>query len=188
MNKNTIKYFFELGTLKRQKRTGWWLAGVKNPESVAEHSWRTAVIAYFLAAEEGLDPEKACSRALFHDVLEARLGDLHKVNTNYLKTTKELEKRIELAQCKKLGKTGDRVLDLLNDEKFRVVCKDADYLELCVQAKEYEDVGFKATRDWLNRAGSRLKTKTAKKMLSEIKKTDSTVWWKGLKQKVSEYK
>ena len=40
----TVSYLLEMGALKRAKRSGWWIAGVKDPETIAEHSWRTAVI------------------------------------------------------------------------------------------------------------------------------------------------
>ncbi len=31
-------FLFETGTLKNARRTGWWMAGIRDPESVAEHS------------------------------------------------------------------------------------------------------------------------------------------------------
>ncbi|MFD3687315.1 HD domain-containing protein [Nocardiopsis sp. NPDC058631] len=49
----------EAGTLKNQRRTGWWMAGVRDSESVAEHSWRTSLIASVLASMEGADPARA---------------------------------------------------------------------------------------------------------------------------------
>ncbi|GAA3571057.1 hypothetical protein GCM10022222_63960 [Amycolatopsis ultiminotia] len=44
---------YELGLLKRIRRASWWHAGVRDPESVAEHSMRAAQVAALLAAEEG---------------------------------------------------------------------------------------------------------------------------------------
>jgi putative hydrolase of HD superfamily len=41
----TAQLIYETGLLKLAKRTGWWLCGVKDPESIAEHSFRTAIIA-----------------------------------------------------------------------------------------------------------------------------------------------
>jgi putative hydrolases of HD superfamily len=38
-------YLFEMGVMKHARRTGWWIAGVRDPESIAEHSFRTAVLA-----------------------------------------------------------------------------------------------------------------------------------------------
>ncbi|MPY59963.1 HD domain-containing protein [Streptomyces spongiae] len=31
------RFLYEAGTLKQTKRTGRWMAGVRDPESVAEH-------------------------------------------------------------------------------------------------------------------------------------------------------
>jgi putative hydrolase of HD superfamily len=53
---------YELGVLKRIRRSGWWHAGVRDPESVAEHSMRVAQIAALIAAEEGADPELVGAR------------------------------------------------------------------------------------------------------------------------------
>jgi len=46
-------FAFELGVLKRVRRAGWWHAGVRDPESVAEHTMRVAQLAAIIAAEEG---------------------------------------------------------------------------------------------------------------------------------------
>ncbi|WP_369777858.1 HD domain-containing protein [Streptomyces sp. R33] len=50
------RFLYEAGTLKHTRRTGWWMAGVNDPESVAEHSWRTSLIASVIAKLEGADP------------------------------------------------------------------------------------------------------------------------------------
>ena len=55
---NIAKYLYEVGQLKRVKRSGWWMAGIADPESVAEHSFRTALLGYILASLEGADPTK----------------------------------------------------------------------------------------------------------------------------------
>ena len=54
-------FAYELGVLKRIRRAGWWHAGVRDPESVAEHSLRVAQLAAIIAVEEG--EELAASRA-----------------------------------------------------------------------------------------------------------------------------
>ena len=38
------RFVYEMGLLKRAPRTGWFLAGVEDPETIAEHSFRTAMI------------------------------------------------------------------------------------------------------------------------------------------------
>jgi len=67
---------YELGILKRMRRSGWWHAGVRDPESVAEHTMRVAQLAGLIAAEENADPAHAAYLAIWHDSQETRTGDL----------------------------------------------------------------------------------------------------------------
>lgn len=64
--------------LDRLPRTGWLLAGVAAPESVAAHSFGTALVALALGprVRPALDVEHAVALALVHDVPEALLTDL----------------------------------------------------------------------------------------------------------------
>jgi len=64
------------GKLKREKRQGWKYFNVKNPESVADHSFRTALMAAVLGKEAGLDVAKVTKMALVHDLAEAITGDI----------------------------------------------------------------------------------------------------------------
>lgn len=79
---------------------------------------------------EGLNGEKLCAAAAFHDLHESRLLDLHKIATNYI-DEKSAEKRIEGDQLKKLpSKVNNHVRKLLyelNDKEI-LVLKDSDYL------------------------------------------------------------
>ena len=62
--------------LKRRPRTGWVEKGIKNPESVADHSYSLALLAMLIADLRGLDAEKLIRMALLHDLAEAYVGDL----------------------------------------------------------------------------------------------------------------
>lgn len=70
-----------LGTLqelKRVKRTGWIDRGVPlaDVESVADHTYLTALIAWFVALDEpGLDADKVLKLAVIHDIAESIYGD-----------------------------------------------------------------------------------------------------------------
>src|SRR5690349_23616842 len=77
-------YLLEAGLLKRAKRTGWWIVGVKDPETIAEHSFRTALIGATLAMMEGADPARTALLCLFHDTQETRVGDIPHVGRRYL--------------------------------------------------------------------------------------------------------
>src|SRR5271156_976721 len=79
-----LDFFAEAGLLKRVKRSGWWVAGIKDPETVAEHCFRCAVIGYYIAYCEGADPFKVVTQTLFNDIHEARINDLHKMGHHYI--------------------------------------------------------------------------------------------------------
>ena len=51
-------------------------AGVRDPESVAEHSLRVAQLASLIAAIEGAEPGRAALLAVWHDSQETRTGDI----------------------------------------------------------------------------------------------------------------
>jgi len=65
-DRSAINFFAEAGLLKKVKRSGWWVAGIKDPESVAEHCFRCAVIGYYMAHCEKADPSKVMAMALFN--------------------------------------------------------------------------------------------------------------------------
>ncbi len=183
----TVKYVFEAGMLKRVARSGWWAEGVKRPESVADHSFRTAVIAFILALMErlgGAAADRLCSAAVFHDMHEARLSDLNKITARYITVSEKLERKVEADQAEELpAELRSAVLGVLKlSAKERAVLKDADYLECAFQAKEYADAGHRGAATWIDNIAGRLKTKSAKALLARMKRMDSNSWWKGLKK------
>ncbi len=185
--RDVVKYLFEAGQLKRVRRSGWWIAGVENPESVAEHSFRAAVTGYMIGKMEGLDADKVAIICLFHDMPEARINDLHKVGQRYI-NTKESDEKAFLEQIAPLP---DKIKkDLLKSMHFKnddstpeqVAARDADLVEAGLQAKEYLERGYKEAQDWINNIKKIVKTKTAVEMVRLIETMDSSSWWKGLKK------
>jgi putative hydrolase of HD superfamily len=63
------------GALKRVRRQGWVDRGVADAESVADHSYRVALLAWALARTRGLDAGRAMLIGLVHDLAEAEVGD-----------------------------------------------------------------------------------------------------------------
>jgi putative hydrolases of HD superfamily len=61
--------------LKHLARAGWVDRDVAQPESVAAHSWRLAMMAWLCAEAQGMDAARALRLALVHDVAEAVTGD-----------------------------------------------------------------------------------------------------------------
>ena len=110
-----LNFFAEAGLLKRVKRSGWWVAGIKDPETVAEHCFRCAVIGYFLAYCEGVDPFKVVTMTLFNDIHEARINDLHKMGHYYI-DFKAAEKKVFADQIRGLAPSVNRELTALRAE------------------------------------------------------------------------
>ena len=185
--KELTKLFFEAGLLKRVKRSGWWMAGVKDPESVAEHVYRAALIAYFLAKMEKADAGKAAMMTLLHDLPETRVNDLHKVGQRYIDSS-EAEKKVFSEQVSKLPvEMAHEMAEFYNsyvkeDSKEGIVARDADLLECILTAKEYHEAGYTETEDWMANASRLLRTESAKALAEEARKSSSTGWWKGLKK------
>lgn len=70
-----IEFFIEVGKLKELRRTGWVLRKVDDPETVAEHSFRAALMAWVLGEKRGLDSTKLLKMLLIHDIVEVYAGD-----------------------------------------------------------------------------------------------------------------
>ena len=177
-----VNFFAEAGLLKRVKRSGWWVVGIENPESVAEHCFRCAVMGYYIAHCEGVNPYHVLTMTLFNDIHESRINDLHKMGHYYI-DFKAAEKRVFTDQILKLDQKISRELQGMRrdyDEqmtKEAIVARDADILECLLQAKEYMDNGYPAAKNFFQRAPSCLKTKTAQRIWQQIKKWDSHDWW-----------
>ncbi len=190
MDKKKIKKFLsEIQMLKRIKHEGVRLAGVENPDSIAEHSAISAQIAYLLAYLENADPFKCVLMNLFHDNNEIRIGDHHKVSARYL-DTKKAETRAEKERYSNLPSLVAKELYNLQEEKRKrntkegIVAQDADWLEIAIQAKIYCELGHRGCKNWIENVEKALETKSAKKILSEIKKDPDFLncWWQNLKK------
>ena len=180
--KSILQFIAEAGLLKKVRRSGWWVAGIKDCESVAEHSFRCAVIGYCLAKMEGCDGYTVLLMTLFGDMQEARTNDLHKMAQRYLPTDKadlkafnDQIKKLPLSIKKELSKTRHSYNKQKNKESL--VARDADILECLIQAKEYYEQGYTQAKELMKKAPSHLKTKSAKKLWSLTKTTPISNWW-----------
>lgn len=71
-----VDFFKNVGQLKEISRAGWVKVGIKSPESVADHTFRTAFLCMIFSSLEGLDELKMLQMALLHDLPEVIIGDL----------------------------------------------------------------------------------------------------------------
>lgn len=170
----------ELGILKRIRRAGWWHVGIRDPESVAEHSLRTAQLAALIAAEEGADPVRASFLALWHDSQETRTGDLPHTADGYL--TKPEPRQITADQTKNLPEWPRELIRRAVDEyetrqSTEALCaKDADKLEMLLQAIEYRDLGARRVDGWIDSARNGLRTLTAQRIADAAVNLSPLAW------------
>jgi putative hydrolases of HD superfamily len=171
---------YELGLLKRIRRSGWWHVGVRDPESVAEHSMRVAQLAAMIAAEEGADPARASFLALWHDSQETRTGDLPHTAGNYL--TKPEPRQITADQTAELpDRSREMVRGAVDEYESRktaeaLCAKDADKLEMLLQAVEYRDIGVQRVDGWIASAREGLKTRTAQRIAEAAVDLSPLAW------------
>jgi len=176
--KRIANFLFEAGMLKRTPRTGFQFLG-SGAESVAEHIFRTVYIGFTLGRlVKEADTEKLIKMCLFHDLPEARTGDLNYVNKKYVKAD-EKKAVDDLADTLPFGdEIRDLIFEFLNGESLEArLAYDADQLEMIVALKEYKDLGNTYADEWLDFALKRLKTDIARELAETILETDSSLWW-----------
>ncbi len=173
-----VNFLFEVGMLQKTPRTGFQFLG-SGCESVSEHVLRTIFIGYSLCKlENGIDEPRVLKMCLFHDLPEARTGDMNYVNKKYV-TVNEAKAVDELTSTLSFGRDIKGAIDEFNEKKTResLIARDADQLALIFQLKEYGDLGNKYSKEWIEFAKQRLCTDAAKRMVETILVTDSTQWW-----------
>jgi putative hydrolase of HD superfamily len=138
---NLLDFLQLAGKLKTIPRTGWVESGVKNPESVADHSFLTALTAMVLSDSLGLDTCKVMHMALLHDLAEIKTGDI----TPEQKTSNHQE--YENQAMGKILSILDKPLRELywetwieyqsEDTPEAVLVHDSDKIDMVLQAFEY---------------------------------------------------
>jgi putative hydrolase of HD superfamily len=173
-------FVYEIGLLKRYKRTGWLVAGVSDPESIADHSFRAAALAGIIAALEGADPERAALLSLFHDSQETRLTDIPYLAKWYV--TRAPNEKVTADQMRGLPAP---VADMISgsvaeyEEKTSLearCARDADKLECLIQAVEYREQGNQNVQPWIDSSLAALQTPSGKKLAAEALQTRSLDW------------
>lgn len=72
-----LNFFNNIGKLSKIPRRGWELIGIKNPQTIGEHMFRVAIMAWILGKERNinLNMERILKMALIHDLCELYAGD-----------------------------------------------------------------------------------------------------------------
>ncbi len=151
-NLSLLETLLELQSLDRVPRAGYSLRGVAEPESVAEHCFHTAFLAWALAGEEpALDRLRVVELALVHDLAEVRTGDLPRTAAHYLPAGAKAA--AELAAARDLlAPLGERAAELFAEyqaaetpeARFVGAC---DKLQLLLKVSVYEAQGAAGLRE-----------------------------------------
>lgn len=175
-----VAFAYEMGVLKRLRRAGWWHVGVRDPESVAEHSLRVAQLAALIASEEGGDPARAAYLGMWHDSQETRIGDIPHSARPYVEVASN--ERITEDQTAglpdKAGKSiREAVLEYETSETVEARCaKDADRLECLMQAVEYREAGYQRVDGWIESSLARIQTSFGRRLAEAALRTSPLAW------------
>lgn len=106
--KNILDFLIKAGELKTLKRRGIMFYGVKDPETVAAHTFRMAIMTWLLGKKKELDIKKMLKMVLAHDLCEVYAGDITPYDgilpEDEDKRAKLVRKWVRLSQAKKLEK------------------------------------------------------------------------------------
>ncbi len=164
--------------LKELKRTGWVQRNIENPESVADHSFMLAILAYVYSEKLGLDSEKAVKMALVHDICEVYSGDIADRVRDEDQVVPDLQKReLERQGLKKLVSLlpedlAKEIYELWEEFEYRKseeakLVKDLDKLEMCLQALEYSKK-YKNLEEFFEDGKLHIKTPEIRKVFERV--------------------
>ena len=176
-----LEFAKTVGKLKRTKRIGWKLFNIPQSESVAEHSFRVAILAMVLAPKFKLNQEKVTKMALIHDVGEAIVGDIIKyrgdkphpsIQEIRQKEKEAIEKIFSIIDGQEYIKLYQEY-EAMKTREAKFV-KQIDRLEFMIQALEYEKkhkIKFpKEFSDWSSMVMSEPKLKKILQKIENLRK------------------
>lgn len=173
-----VEALYEINHLKQLFRKGW-LRNIspEKCESVAEHTFGMAMMAWLLADEffPELNREKVLKLSLIHDIAEVYAGD----TTPYDRLTPEEKNAREREALTKIFSglpNGDSYISLWEEfengssaeAKF---VKQIDRLEMALQAAVYEHQQGLELEEFFDSAAQSIHTPALKDLLDEIRKS-----------------
>lgn len=186
---NYLDFFKTIGKSKRLLRSGFVREKIKDPESIAEHSFRVGLLAMVLSDKLGfeLDKEKLIKMALLHDIGEIVTGDIVVQRGEVL----DLELRDKKEQQEKKGIR--EIFDKIGEgEIYREIFSEMiqrqtleakifwqfDKLELALQALEYEGEQGHQLDEFFLDAKTNISDPFLRRLLEEIIENRPKKWTK----------
>lgn len=183
---------YEAANVKRMLRTGWQRLG-DNVEGVGEHSFMTAVIAYFLArqinegnqASRNVSMEKILIMSIFHDFHEGRTGEMDKMAKRYMtrhegKANEDIFKNID-----------DTLLVQLNEYEEKQTLEaqlvyEANVIAFNVECRILMERGNTHAKEWMDANAKRVRLPESIDLMTAVTNTDSQDWWKDIRDAIHE--
>lgn len=144
---NQLKEIAQIaGDFKLLKRSGWVFHKVKNPESVADHSWGLTFLAMMYAPKH-LDKLKCLELAIIHDLAEIEVGDITPRDGVSSIEKNKLEMLAMEKIVNRISTPLTQVLELFQEleeqktEESQFI-KQLDKIEVVLQAYYYVSQGF----------------------------------------------
>jgi putative hydrolase of HD superfamily len=171
----------EIGMLAKTPRSGLPFMG-SGSQSVAEHSHRMSCLALLLAERvpETIDRLKLVSLCLFHDIAEARTGDLNYVHQHYV----DVNENGALEDLRKAyGSFGEQIVAFCKEFNTGTsieakLARDADQLESLLVFKQEADTGNPCAAEWLKHNAKRLQTDIGRELAQAIAEQPFDAWWR----------
>ncbi|MDE1827269.1 MAG: HD domain-containing protein [Thaumarchaeota archaeon] len=170
-------FFYIASELKKIPRKGWHdKVGITHPESVADHSYGTAIMAMVFSDNAGnLDTERIIKMALLHDLAESITGDF--IPGEIQRENKKIVENQAMDEI--LSKLPPSLLDkyrLLWNEyidctsKESILLHEIDRLEMAMQAAKYSGEGFQKEKlkEFVESARREIQSKELLEILDEI--------------------
>ncbi len=172
-----VAVYYELVRLKQLDRQGWLRRGISEErcESVAEHSFGVALVAYLVAEEHfpELDLSKVLRLALLHDLGEIDAGDLTPADNVSRREKHRRERRSVVRVLGKLPRGAEYIA--LWEEYERQESPEArfvrqiDRLEMALQASAYEHREGVDLGEFFSSAEDSLSAAPLRRLLDELK-------------------
>lgn len=178
---NIIEFFKTANKLKWLERRGWVAkVKVKEPESVADHCYLTALICMVIADLKGLNGSKAVKMALLHDLAESIVGDYMPEDVSSKKKDEEESKAIKTILNTLPARLRPSYEKLWQEYK-RGSSKEAelvhqvDKLEMALQASDYVQKGYDSDllRQFFESAIMHVKDKGLLRILNSLKQSST---------------
>jgi len=181
--KRIANFLYEIGTMRKLMRMHRQVLLTDDmSDSITSHSYRVAMISWFLAKEENVDPYKTVMMSLLHDIGEIRSNDHNWIHKKYIKIFDEGS--LPYPDLKNFIDEYEK-----RESKEAILVKEADILDQILLLREYAWAGNKEAEVWLHgKPGKekicvqleKLKTEIGQKIGKSIYEVNPSDWWNNL--------